>query len=113
MDRVESRRRLVRRWKVTPRFWTVLGIAVLLSIAASYAAVLRQAARLEARIAEVHAKIAATEASIEAKRAELEYLQSDQYIERVAREQLGLVMPGEIPVKLAAPAGNSSPSGAR
>lgn len=40
---------------------------------------------------------------------ELEYYKSDQYIEKVAREELGLVRPGDVPVVIISP-GNTRTS---
>ena len=36
---------------------------------------------------------------------DLDYYRSDQYIEKVAREELGLVKPGDVAVVMAAPRG--------
>lgn len=36
---------------------------------------------------------------------ELDYLKSDEYIEKVAREELGLVRPGDVPVVIVPPDG--------
>jgi len=41
---------------------------------------------------------------------ELEYYRSDEYIEKVAREELGLVKPGEVAVAVAVPEDRRSPS---
>ena len=40
---------------------------------------------------------------------EIEYLKSDAYIEKAARELLGLVRPGEIPVVVCEPPGPEAP----
>lgn len=38
-------------------------------------------------------------------RRQMEYLQSPEYVERAAREQLNLVRPGDIPLVVVSPAG--------
>jgi len=87
-----------KRWRVTPRFWLLVALAFFLYIAASYAAGFAEIWRLKGEIRKVQEEIAAAEAQNEALRRELEYLQSDEYIEKAAREELGLVRPGETPV---------------
>lgn len=102
------RKRVVRRWKVTPRFWALLAAVYALYMAVSYATGFWQIWRLEAEIRRVEARIASVEAENEALRRQLSYMQSDEYIEKVAREELGLVMPGEVAVIVASPAGDSA-----
>ena len=41
---------------------------------------------------------------------ELDYLKSDEYIEKVAREELGLVRPGDVPVVMVPPDGQRAQS---
>jgi len=53
---------------------------------------------MQAEIDRVRAEIERYEALNARLRAELEEYDTDAYIERVAREELGLVMPGETPV---------------
>lgn len=64
---------------------------------------LRLALTLSQELKQVEKEIAATMARSEELKREITYLKSDAYIEQVAREQLGLVKPGEI-VFMAAPA---------
>jgi len=105
---VGSGRRIVRRWRVTPRFWALLAAAFALYMAVSYITGFVQIWKLEAEIERVRARIAVVEAENEALRRQLSYLQSDEYIEKVAREELGLVMPGETAVLVATPVSGSS-----
>ncbi len=51
--------------------------------------------QLKQELAEVESRIRAVEIRNEKIRSELERLQSAEYIERMAREELGLVKPGE------------------
>ena len=43
-------------------------------------------------------------------RRQIEYLQSPDYVERAAREQLNLVQPGDIPLVLVYPSGKEPPA---
>jgi len=43
-------------------------------------------------------------------RRQAEYLQSPEYVEKAAREQLGLVRPGDIPLVLVYPSGKEPPA---
>ncbi|MDK2784642.1 MAG: hypothetical protein PWQ41_295 [Bacillota bacterium] len=54
------------------------------------------ALELRAKLERVNKEIAATQQRTEELRREIEYLKSDAYVEKVAREELGLVKPGEI-----------------
>lgn len=90
-----------KRWRVTPRFWTLLVAVFVLYMTVSYATGFIQIWRVKNEIARVRAQIEAIEAHNQALREELAYLQSDEYIEKVAREELGLVMPGETAVIIA------------
>lgn len=92
-----------RRWRVTPRFWSLLVAVFALYMSISYVTGFLQIWRVQKEIARVRAQIEAIEAHNQALREELAYLESDEYIEKVAREELGLVMPGETAVILSAP----------
>ncbi len=59
--------------------------------------------RLRAEEAGIRAEINRLQAENEALAAQLKQVQSDEYIEKVAREQLGLVKEGEIPYFNGAP----------
>lgn len=87
-----------KRLRVTPRFWAIVALVCFVYIATSYALGFLAIWRLKGEIRQVQAEIAVAEARNEELRRELEYLQSDDYIEKVAREELGLVKPGETPV---------------
>lgn len=46
-------------------------------------------------------------------RRQTEYLQSPDYVEKVAREQLNLVRPGDVPLVVVSPVGKETPVEAR
>lgn len=92
-----------KRLRLTPRFWLITALAIFAYIAASYASGFVEIWRLRVEIHQVKEEIVEAEARNEQLRKELHYLQSDEYIEKVAREELGLVKPGETPVILTSP----------
>ncbi|MGE5584926.1 MAG: FtsB family cell division protein [Bacillota bacterium] len=59
--------------------------------------------RVNYQISVVEKEIAVWEARCEELRRQVEYLSSDEYVEKVAREDLGLVKPGEVPFIVAEP----------
>lgn len=97
-----------KRWKLTPRFWGFLFAIFFAYMAIAYATSFSQIWRLKSEIQHIEEQIARVEARNQELREELEYLQSEEYIERVARQELGLVKPGETAVFVASPAGDGS-----
>lgn len=89
-----------KRWRVTPRFWGLAVAVFTMYMAVAYITGFVQIWRLQNEIERVQAEIEMIEAENERLREELAYLMSDEYIEKVAREELGLVMPGETAVIL-------------
>lgn len=85
----------LRRWRVTPRFWTIALIIAIVYVAGNYAQGFIRIANLRAEIRRVEAQIEEVQARNVQFREELQRLNSDEFIERTAREELGLVMPGE------------------
>jgi len=84
------------RIRVKPRFFVILGV-MFLSVYLLYGYVdgfVRMRA-MRAELERVREEIARYEVLNDQLRAELEHYNSDAYIERVAREELGLVKPGE------------------
>lgn len=98
-----------RRWRLTPRFWAILfgGLAVYVFFAywVGYAKI----RSLRQQIAEVEHQIQAMQMRNQQLRDEIERVQSDAYTERVAREKLGLVKPGETPFVVAKPVAPDDP----
>lgn len=93
-----SRRRKRTRLKLTPRFWTLLVLAGVLYIGTAYAVGFVKIHQLALEIRSIEAELAVVEAQNEELRQRLEYMNSDEYIESVARSELGLVRPGETAV---------------
>lgn len=92
-DRPGIRRR--RRFRLTPRFGATLAVALLVYAGATYAAGYVRIIRLERKIQGVESAIGEARTRNAQLRAELEMMGSEEYIERVARERLRLVEPGD------------------
>ncbi|MFS8572773.1 MAG: septum formation initiator family protein [Clostridia bacterium] len=87
------------RIRVKPRFFVLLGVFFLtVYLVYGYVDGFRRMRAMRAELERVRAEIARYEALNAQLRKELEHYNSDAYIERVAREELGLVKPGETPV---------------
>lgn len=102
-SRPTNRRPGRKRLKLTPRFWLMIFILFLVYMAGSYAAGFVQIWRMQNQIAEIKAEITAAESRNDELKDELSYLQSDEYVEKVAREELGLVKPGETAIIVTSP----------
>lgn len=98
-ERPRARRRR-RRIKLAPRFWALLGTLLVIYVGSAYAVGFLKIHGLHRQIAEAEKTLAQIEAENERLRQELEYMNSDEYIEAIARQQLGLVYPGETAVVL-------------
>lgn len=84
---------------VTPKrnsriLWTI-AIALFLVFFLSYAGRLAARAALEAKIEQQMASLAAAKAHQQELQQELTYVRSDAYVEEVARNELGMVQPGD------------------
>jgi len=82
--------------KITPRFCLIL-IGVMLvvfsmSIGLSYLDLARGSEKLEA----VHAEYTELQKQLQQLNENLLYVQTDDYVERIARDELGMLRPGEI-----------------
>lgn len=91
---VESMARYTRR--VKPRFWLILMALMLLAFFWLYGTQESVIEQQEAAIAELTATKETMEVEIASAERKLEFSKSDDYIERIARSQLGLVMPDEV-----------------
>ena len=84
------------RLRIRPRFCVILIAVMLIVFSISIGLSFRELRLGRQRLAEVNADHAALQQQLGVLREELEYAQSDDYVERVARGELGLMMPGEI-----------------
>lgn len=87
------------RMKVTPRFFVVLAVFMLtVYLVFGYAQGFLRIRALRSEIERVERDIAELERRNEELRERITLYDSDAFVERTAREELGLVGPGEIPV---------------
>lgn len=89
-------RGIVMRVRVKPRFWAFVIAVTALVFGTSLGVLLH-------RYVQVCRQVEATRAYRDELRAQadtlaqsLEYAQTDAYVERVARDELGMIMPGEV-----------------
>ena len=69
---------------------------MLLCFGTSYAVAQIQYNQAAARVESLSAEKAALNAKIESLSSRLSYVRTDDYIERIARDELNMIMPGEI-----------------
>ncbi len=84
------------RHRATPRFWLVMIVATLLVFGVTITAVQLRCARQqrvlnEQRLYRDQLKLAVSDLS-----DELAYVQTDEFVIRTARDELGLLMPNEV-----------------
>lgn len=85
-----------RRVNVRPRFYLFLiGFMVLCFIASGMVAHLHYE-RIAGRVSSLAGEKLALNSRINQLSAQLNYVRTDAYIERVARDELNMIMPGEI-----------------
>ncbi|OUM99454.1 MAG: hypothetical protein BAA04_08785 [Firmicutes bacterium ZCTH02-B6] len=87
------------RLRVKPRFFVLIGVFFLaVYLVYGYVDGFLRMRAMRAELERVRAEIQRYQELNAQLRAEIEHYNSDEYIERVAREELGLVKPGETPV---------------
>lgn len=98
-----------RRRRVTPRFYRMLALLAGLLVVASYGVALWRVRQVDGQIAATKRAIAAAEMRNQQLREELERLTSDDHVEDVAREDLGLVKEGETAFVVVKPQDSADP----
>lgn len=84
------------RRKATPKFWTFMIITMLVIFGCCFAVAWNQYARGKNRLEQVEAYRDELVQQVDELSEELEYAQTDDYIERAARDELGMIKPGEV-----------------
>ena len=87
---------MVGKYHIKPRFWLMLSLTAALVFSVSF---LVARNRLDAAAAEVAALEAQRDQlvrEIGTLQDEINFAQTDEYIARAARDELGLIMPGEV-----------------
>ena len=84
------------RVQIQPRFWKMIIVASVLVFGAVIARNLITARQAQAELVQARAQRDELSATVIALREELDYVQTDAFVESVARSELGLIRPGEI-----------------
>ena len=84
------------RFRITPRFCLFLICAMLLVFGVSLAVSRYDLSRGEQKLEQVQEEYAKLEQQLHELREDLAYTETDAYIERVARDELGMMRPGEV-----------------
>lgn len=82
--------------RTTPRFWMFMIVSMLIVFGACFGVLFNQYMDGNRRLAEAEAYRDQRISQVEALSEEMEYVQTDEYVIRAARDALGLVMPGEV-----------------
>ncbi len=85
-----------RRLHATPRFYLLLVAALCVGFALSCGLIHLRSWHVERRLAALNEERSRLDAQIEAFKERLEYVQSDAYVQRVARDELNMLYPGEV-----------------
>ena len=85
-----------RKMRVKPRFWVFIIVVMLVCFGTSFALAQMQYSEASDQLAQLAAEKQALTEKISTLNSRLEYVRTDDYIERVARDELNMIMPGEI-----------------
>ena len=85
-----------RRISVQPRFWVFLIVVMCLCFGASYAATRMHYGRLIDHVNELSREKVGLIDRITELSSQLSYVSTDEYVERIARDELNMIRPGEI-----------------
>ena len=84
------------RKRIRPRFWGFMILAITLCFSLSCAVSQLRYVQASRHTADLQSEKMQWIDYIESLSARLDYVRSDAYVERVARDELSMVMPGEI-----------------
>jgi len=82
--------------RITPRFCLILICFMLVVFSVSIGVSRMDLARGTEKLEAVYSEYAELEQQLRQLREDLAYVQTDEYVERVARDELGMMRPGEI-----------------
>ena len=88
-------RRAMRR-RVKPRFWVIMIALTVIVFATSFAVMSRRYAQGEQRLKQVQSDRDALILQVSALSDKLDFARTDDYVIRTARDELGMIMPGEV-----------------
>ena len=84
------------RRRVKPRFWVLLIAISLIVFGASFAVLQGRYAQGERRLHQVQLDRDALQLQVNDLKDKLAFAQTDDYVIRTARDELGMIMPGEV-----------------
>ena len=84
------------RRRVTPKFWALVIAVTLLVFSASFAVLQARYARGAEQLRQVRANRDALFLQVDELSEQLAYAQTDDYVMRTARDELGMILPGEV-----------------
>ena len=84
------------RRRISPRFWILIIAVMLIAFGASFAYAQHSLMQGSRALAEAKQERDALRDEVEELEAELEFTRTDAYVIRVARDELSMLMPGEI-----------------
>ena len=84
------------RFRITPRFCLFLICAMLIAFGISFAISCHDLSTGAQKLEQVQDEYAKLEQQLHELSEDLAYTETDDYIERVARDELGMIRPGEI-----------------
>ena len=86
----------MRRFNPRPRFYMFMIVALLAVLAVSFTVGALKLREGDAVLADKKQERNALSAEISDLQDEIDFAQTDEFVERTARDELGLIMPGEV-----------------
>ena len=84
------------RRRVKPRFWVLMIVVTLLVFGVSFTVMRARYAQGEARLRQARSDRDALILQVNALTDQLNFARTDDYVIRTARDELGMIMPGEV-----------------
>lgn len=84
------------RRRISPRFWVLIIVVMIVAFGASFALAQHSLREGSIALAEAKQERDALRDEVLDLEAQLEFTQTDEYVIRVARDELDMLMPGEI-----------------
>lgn len=85
-----------RRISIQPRFWVFVIVVTLFCFGCSCAVAQLQYARAGERVESLRQEKIRLTDQVASLSAQLDYVRTDAYVERIARDELNMIRPGEI-----------------
>ena len=85
-----------RRYRATPRLWLFLIGFMFICFSISFIAAQLRFGQVSNRLSQLNQQKVALTNQVSALSQQLDYVRSNDYVERIARDELNMIMPGEI-----------------